>query len=167
MKIKRIQIKNIGPYINENIFQFDVSDLTKRLALIGGKNGAGKTTLFNAIKICLYGCIAYGFESNNVKYYTEIEKIINTNEKLKKIGDAEVIIDLLFDDGKDDYTYTFARSWKVVGTKISESFTVYKNRIPLSSILTGTWVWPNKTMLAPISRAFCLIMERPIPTWYK
>ena len=84
MKIKRIQIKNIGPYINENIFQFDVSDLTKRLALIGGKNGAGKTTLFNAIKICLYGCIAYGFESNNAKYYAEIEKIINTNEKLKK-----------------------------------------------------------------------------------
>ena len=133
MKIKRIQIKNIGPYINENTFQFDVSDLTKRLALIGGKNGAGKTTLFNAIKICLYGCIAYGFESNNAKYYAEIEKIINTNEKLKKIGDAEVIIDLLFDDGKDDYTYTFARSWKVVGSKISESFTVYKNGIPLSS----------------------------------
>lgn len=133
MKIKRIQIKNIGPYINENTFQFDVSDLTKRLALIGGKNGAGKTTLFNAIKICLYGCIAYGFESNNAKYYVEIEKIINTNEKLKKIGDAEVIIDLLFDDGKDDYTYTFARSWKVVGSKISESFTVYKNGIPLSS----------------------------------
>ena len=133
MKIKRIQIKNIGPYISENTFQFDVSDLTKRLALIGGKNGAGKTTLFNAIKICLYGCIAYGFESNNAKYYAEIEKIINTNEKLKKIGDAEVIIDLLFDDGKDDYTYTFARSWKVVGSKISESFTVYKNGIPLSS----------------------------------
>ena len=133
MKIKRIQIKNIGPYINENIFQFDVSDLTKRLALIGGKNGAGKTTLFNAIKICLYGCIAYGFESNNAKYYAEIEKIINTNEKLKKIGEAEVIIDLLFDDGKYNYTYTFARAWKVAGAKISESFTVYKNGVALSS----------------------------------
>ena len=134
MKIKRIQIKNIGPYINENAFQFDVSDLTKRLALIGGKNGAGKTTLFNAIKICLYGCIAYGFESNNARYYAEVEKLINTNEKLKKIGEAEVIIDLLFDDGKDNFTYTFARSWRVAGKKISESFTVYKDGVALSSV---------------------------------
>lgn len=133
MKIKRIQIKNIGPYINENAFQFDVSDLTKRLALIGGKNGAGKTTLFNVIKICLYGCVAYGFESNNARYYAEVEKLINTNEKLKKIGEAEVVIDLLFDDGKDNFTYTFARSWRVAGKKISESFTVYKNGVALSS----------------------------------
>lgn len=50
MKIKRIQVKNIGPYVNENAFDFDVSDITKRMVLIGGKNGAGKTTLFNAIK---------------------------------------------------------------------------------------------------------------------
>ena len=79
MKIKRIQVKNIGPYVNENAFDFDVSDITKRMVLIGGKNGAGKTTLFNAIKICLYGCVAYGFESNNAKYFAEIEKIINAN----------------------------------------------------------------------------------------
>ena len=100
MKIKRIQVKNIGPYVNENVFHFDVSDTTKRMVLIGGKNGAGKTTLFNAIKICLYGCVAYGFESTNIKYFAEVEKIINANEKLQKIGEAQIIIDLLMDDGK-------------------------------------------------------------------
>ena len=42
MKIERIQIKNIGPYVDENCFKFDVSDLEKRMVLIGGKNGAGK-----------------------------------------------------------------------------------------------------------------------------
>lgn len=131
MKIKRIQVKNIGPYVNKNSFDFDVSDPTRRMILIGGKNGAGKTTLFNAIKICLYGCVAYGFESNNTKYFAEIEKIINANEKLKKIGEAEVIIDLLMDDGKYDHTYTFIRSW-VVGKKIAESFAVYKDGTVLS-----------------------------------
>lgn len=132
MKIKRIQVKNIGPYVNKNAFDFDVSDITKRMVLIGGKNGAGKTTLFNAIKICLYGCVAYGFESNNTKYFTEIEKIINANEKLKKIGEAEVIIDLLMDDGKYDHAYTFIRSWRVVGKKITESFAVHKDGTILS-----------------------------------
>lgn len=104
MKIKRIQVKNIGPYVNENVFHFDVSDTTKRMVLIGGKNGAGKTTLFNAIKICLYGCVAYGFESTNIKYFAEVEKIINANEKLQKIGESQIIIDLLMDDGKYDHT---------------------------------------------------------------
>lgn len=132
MKIKRIQAKNIGPYVNENTFDFDVSDVSKRMVLIGGKNGAGKTTLFNAIKICLYGCVAYGFESNNSKYFVEIEKIINTNEKLKKIGEAGITIDLLMDDGKYDYTYTFVRTWKIAGKKIAETFVVYKDNTVLS-----------------------------------
>lgn len=132
MKIKRIQVKNLGPYVNENVFNFDVTDISKRMVLIGGKNGSGKTTLFNAIKICLYGCVAFGFESNNAKYFAEIEKIINVNEKLQKIGEAEVVIDLLMDDGKYNHTYTFIRSWKIAGKKIAETFTVRKDGNTLS-----------------------------------
>lgn len=127
MKIQRIKLNNIGPYVNGNEFNFNVSDASKRMVLIGGKNGAGKTTLFKAIKLCLYGCIAYGFESINAKYYAEVEKIINSNEKLKKNGEAEVVIDLLLDDGKYNNTYTFVRKWKVSGKHISEKFDVYKN----------------------------------------
>ena len=113
MKIKQIKLNNIGPYIKENILEFDLSNNIRRMILIGGKNGAGKTTLFTAIKTCLYGCVAYGFESPNAKYFAEIEKIINTNEKLKKCGEAGVAIDLVLDDGKYDVTYSFVRNWKV------------------------------------------------------
>lgn len=126
MKIKTIKIKNMGPYIGENKISFDISDKSKRMVLIGGKNGAGKTTLFNAIKICLYGCVAYGYEANNTKYYEEIEKIINANEKLQN-GEAEVSIELLLDDGKDNHIYRFDRSWKIKGKKISENFKLSKD----------------------------------------
>jgi len=126
MKIKTIRIKNIGPYIGENKISFDISDKSKRMVLIGGKNGAGKTTLFNAIKICLYGCVAYGYEANNAKYYEEIENIINANEKLQN-GEAEVSIELLLDDGKDNHIYKFDRSWKIKGKKISENFKLSKD----------------------------------------
>lgn len=126
MKIKTITIKNIGPYIGENEISFSISDKAKRMVLIGGKNGAGKTTLFNAIKICLYGCVAYGYEANNAKYYEEIEKIINANEKLQN-GEAEVSIELLLDDGKDNHVYKFDRSWKIKGKKISEIFKLSKD----------------------------------------
>lgn len=133
MKIQKIAIKNIGPYINDNSFNFDIESDIKRMVLIGGKNGAGKTTLFNSIKICLYGCVAFGFESNNAKYYAEVEKIINTGEKLKKNGEAEVIIELLFDDGKNDFLYTFDRKWKTNGKRIVESFSLYKDGVLLSN----------------------------------
>lgn len=127
MKIKKIQLKNIGPYVNYNEFDFCIDDSARRMVLIGGKNGAGKTTLFNAIKICLYGCVAFGFETNNGRYYEEVEKLINTNEKLKKIGESSVVIDLLLDDGKDDHVYTFSRNWKVKGKRIVESFDLLKD----------------------------------------
>lgn len=126
MKIKTITIKNIGPYIGENEISFDISDKSKRMVLIGGKNGAGKTTLFNAIKICLYGCVAYGYETSNAKYYEEIEKIINANEKLDN-GEAEVSIELLLDDGKDNHIYKFDRCWKIKGKKIFENFKLLKD----------------------------------------
>lgn len=127
MKIESIKVNNIGPYIGENAFNFNVKNNTRRMVLIGGKNGAGKTTLFNAIKICLYGCVAYGFEANNVRYFEEVAKIINTNEKLKKNGVAKVIIRILFDDGKYNHMYTFERSWKLNGKRITERFTLYKD----------------------------------------
>ena len=72
MKIKKIQLKNIGPYVDYNRFDFDITNSVRRMVLVGGKNGAGKTTLFNAIKICLYGCVAFGYQANNAKYYEEV-----------------------------------------------------------------------------------------------
>ena len=132
MKIKQIKLTNIGPYINENKFDFDLSDSIRRMILVGGKNGAGKTTLFKAIKTCLYGCVAYGFEAINSKYYAEVEKIINANEKLKKVGEAGVTIDLVLDDGKYDNTYTFVRQWRVAGKRITETFDVYREGVLLS-----------------------------------
>lgn len=137
MKIKKIQLRNIGPYVDYNEFDFDIADSVKRMVLVGGKNGAGKTTLFNAIKICLYGCVAFGFESNNARYYEELEKIINTNEKLKKIGESEVTIDLLIDDGKDNHIYTFNRSWKIKGKKIAETFVLLKDSVPVTETEKG------------------------------
>ena len=61
MKIKRITLYNIGPYVGKNTFEFSI-DRDKNIVLIGGKNGAGKTTFFKAIKTCLYGCKVWGFE---------------------------------------------------------------------------------------------------------
>lgn len=134
MKIKRIVINNIGPYVGANIFLFDVTSNKRRIVLIGGKNGTGKTTLFSAIKTCIYGCMAYGFESTSTRYYAEIAKLVNEQERHKKVGYAQLVMELLLDDGKDNHLYTFDRSWRITDKRIVEKFDVYKDGVILSQI---------------------------------
>lgn len=132
MKITNISIENLGPYVGQNRLTFDVSDPSQNVILIGGKNGAGKTTLFNSIKIGLYGCRAYGFESENAKYLEIISNLINSKAKLERTGVARIIISVLMEDGKDDYTYQFERSWKLSTKQLREELRVYRNGILLN-----------------------------------
>lgn len=127
MKITKIVIENLGPYIGSNLLDFTVSDSSRKVVLIGGKNGAGKTTLFNAIRIGLYGCKAYGFDSNNSKYLEIISQLINTSARLQKEGRASIKISILMDDGKYDYTYTFERSWKLSTKALKEDLIILRN----------------------------------------
>lgn len=132
MKITKIAIENLGPYIGTNHIDFSVSDAFKKVVLIGGKNGAGKTTLFNSIRIGLYGCRAFGFESNNAKYLEIVAQLINNSALLRKEGRASVTISILMDDGKYDYQYTFERSWRLTTKNLREEITVSRNGIVLS-----------------------------------
>ena len=131
MKITKISIENLGPYVGENLLHFDIEDPTRNVILIGGKNGAGKTTLFNSIKIGLYGCRAYGFESENAKYLEIISNLINSTAKLERTGIAKIIISILMEDGKDDFRYRFERSWKLTTKNLKEDLRIYRNDIPL------------------------------------
>lgn len=131
MKITNILLQNLGPYVGENVLSFDTSDNTRNVILIGGKNGAGKTTLFNSIKIGLYGCRSYGFESENAKYLEIISNLINSKAKLERNGIARVVITVLMEDGKDDFIYRFDRSWKLSTKQLRENLKIYRNDILL------------------------------------
>lgn len=76
MKIKRIELYNIGPYVNKNEFEITINK-NKNMVLIGGKNGAGKTTFFKAIKTCLYGCKVWGFDAPGKEYFRIINSLVN------------------------------------------------------------------------------------------
>lgn len=132
MKITNISIENLGPYVGENTLSFDLSDKSRNVILIGGKNGAGKTTLFNSIKIGLYGCRAYGFESENAKYMDIISNLINSKAKLERTGVARIIISVLMEDGKDDFRYRFERTWKLSTKQLREDLRIYRNEVLLT-----------------------------------
>lgn len=127
MKIKKITLCNVGPYSGENIFDINCDSKEKNIILIGGKNGAGKTTFFSSLRACLYGYKAYGYENNNQRYFDEIYKLINDNEKGKNNGYAKVELTLLFDDGMYNNEYIIRREWNLNERKITEDYNISLN----------------------------------------
>lgn len=126
MKIKRITLYNIGPYVGKNTFEFSI-DRDKNIVLIGGKNGAGKTTFFKAIKTCLYGCKVWGFDSPGKGYYSLISSLVNFKTAYDNNSCAFIEIELVFDDGKEVDCYTLHREWKKTKMTLVEFFNIHKN----------------------------------------
>ncbi len=126
MKIKRISLFNIGPYVDLNTFDITVVK-DKNIVLIGGKNGAGKTTFFKAIKTCLYGSKVWGFDAPGKEYFSIINELVNNKSIYDNTAKAYVEIKLVFDDGKQVNSYTLHREWKKVKQTFSEYFHVKKN----------------------------------------
>ena len=126
MKIKRISLYNIGPYVGINTFDFSISR-DKNIVLIGGKNGAGKTTFFKAIKTCLYGCKVWGYDAPGKEYFGIINGLVNFKTMYDNTSSAYIELELSFNDGKQVTSYVLHREWKKVKTSLSEYFKIKKN----------------------------------------
>ena len=126
MKIKKIILYNIGPYIDRNIFDLS-SDENRNIVLIGGKNGAGKTTFFKSIKTCLYGCRVWGFEAPGKEYYSIIENLLNSKLQYDVSARGYVELELEFNDGKQIDVYRLHREWEKKKKGVDEVFLIYKD----------------------------------------
>ncbi|WP_099335652.1 DNA sulfur modification protein DndD [Clostridium cadaveris] len=123
MIINSITLKNFRAYEDETTFSFTPND-GKNIVLIGGENGAGKSTLFEAIKLCIYGPIAYGYLGQNSNYITKVKNNINNNAFSNENIEAFISIDLSFKDGTEVKIYTLTRSWNYLNHRLNESFSV-------------------------------------------
>ncbi len=126
MIINSITLKNFRSYEDETTFTFTPKD-NKNIVLIGGENGAGKSTLFEAIKLCIYGPITYGYLGQNYNYQTKIKDNINDNAFKNKNIECFLGLSLSFKDGTKIKEYYLKRSWKYINKKIHEEFNIYLN----------------------------------------
>ena len=100
MKINKVKLHNFSSYEGNNEFDFEITDAGKNIVLIGGKNGAGKTSLFTAIKVALYGPLAYGYVGVNSHYISKIKDLINSKAFQQEVVESEVQLTLqLWIDG--------------------------------------------------------------------
>lgn len=124
MIINSITLKNFRSYEDETTFSFQPKD-NKNIVLVGGENGAGKSTLFEAMKLCIYGPITYGYLGQNSNYLTKIKNNINNNAFKNEDIECYLGINLSFKDGTKIKNYYLKRSWNYVNQRVIETFKVF------------------------------------------
>lgn len=131
MKINKVKLYNFSSYEGDNEFDFEVTDKKKNIILIGGKNGAGKTSLFTAIKVALYGPLAYGYVGANPYYTSKIKDLINSKAFQQETVEAEVQITLELKIEREIKSYIITRKWNYTAQKLTEEYSVEKDGIKL------------------------------------
>lgn len=131
MKINKVELYNFSSYEGNNEFDFEVTDKKKNIILIGGKNGAGKTSLFTAIKVALYGPLAYGYVGANPHYISKIKDLINSKAFQQETVEAEVKITLELKIEREIKSYIITRKWNYTAQKLTEEYLVEKDGIKL------------------------------------
>lgn len=127
MKINRIKLYNFSSYEGENVFDFSCESDKKNIVLIGGKNGAGKTSLFTAIKVALYGPLAYGYVGTNSYYISKIKDLINTKAFQQDKVETEVQITISLKIEREIREYVITRKWDYTRQKLIEDYYVERD----------------------------------------
>lgn len=127
MKINKVKLYNFSSYEGNNEFNFEITDAGKNIVLIGGKNGAGKTSLFTAIKVALYGPLAYGYVGVNSHYISKIKDLINSKAFQHEVVESEVQITLQLKIERDISNYVITRKWDYTNQRLTEKYTVERD----------------------------------------
>ncbi|MBM7865679.1 AAA family ATPase [Heliobacterium gestii] len=131
MKINNLTICNFGSFENAVSFDFSLTDKNRNVILIGGRNGSGKTTIFTAIKLALYGHLAFGYKSITQSYLDQIR--INNNSLSKKNLISYIELSVELEEERHVATYMIRREWKFKRKQLGELTTILRDSVELSN----------------------------------
>ena len=97
MRFKRLYIRNVNSLYGENVIDFDDPAFKSGIFLISGPTGAGKSSIFDAISLALYGRTP------------RVEKLSSTRNAVMSDGTTEMVAELTFEMGEDEYTARFSQ----------------------------------------------------------
>lgn len=125
MQITKLVLDNFSSYEGKTVFDFTVKK-KHPIILIGGLNGAGKTSIFTAIKIALYGPLAFGYTGNNAFYSKKIRGFINDKAFQTQPFTSGISIEIKLKQERETKQYTINRNWSIIDSKIEEEYSIYE-----------------------------------------
>lgn len=118
MLIKQLVLQNFRVFRGEHVIELaprkrQNNSNPRPIVLFGGLNGAGKTSILSAIRIALYGRLAFGSSTQQQEYVEELSALIH-NGSTSGEDPSEASIELSFTYNKGGYEaeFTVTRSWK-------------------------------------------------------
>lgn len=126
MQITKLILENFSSYENRYEINF-TTEKSKPIILIGGQNGAGKTSIFTAIKLALYGPLAYGYSGINPFYTKKVKSLINSAAFQNKTLVSGVTVKFSVINEREKACYSISRYWRTADEKIVEDYKVTKD----------------------------------------
>ncbi len=132
MLLEKLTLTDVGTYSGLQEFNLGlrVRYGSKRpIILFGGLNGAGKTTFLTAVRLALYGRLAFDAGTTQKQYEHHLRDLIHRpKHSLIKPSKASVTLELMHARFGDKTKYRVVRSWEVRGNDgANEKLTIFRN----------------------------------------
>ncbi|ECN6376808.1 AAA family ATPase, partial [Salmonella enterica subsp. enterica serovar Enteritidis] len=83
------------------------------IVLFGGLNGAGKTSILSAIRLALYGRLAFGPAMQQQEYVEQLGALVhNGTYTAERPDEAAVELTFTYNQNGHETEFTVTRSWK-------------------------------------------------------
>ncbi|KEO84703.1 DNA sulfur modification protein DndD [Tumebacillus flagellatus] len=131
MKLHKLKLANIGAFYGEYEFDLFSNETSKNVILFGGQNGSGKTTILEAIRLALFGPLAFGYKTDTSTYYEKINTKLNTIAQKQERATFRIELFLEVVENLKTKNYTIIREWKRIVSHIREEVLIKLDGMPL------------------------------------
>ncbi|WP_312041439.1 DNA sulfur modification protein DndD [Pantoea eucalypti] len=118
MLIKQLVLQNFRVFRGEHVIELaprkrQNNSNPRPIVLFGGLNGAGKTSILSAIRIALYGRLAFGSSTQQQQYIEELSALIHNGSTAgEDPSEASIELSFTYNKGGSEAEFTVTRTWK-------------------------------------------------------
>lgn len=118
MLIKQLVLRNFRVFNGTHTIDLtprkrQYEDNPRPIILFGGLNGAGKTSILSAIRLALYGRLAFGPATQQQEYIEQLSALIhNGTQYIESPEEAAIELTFTYNKGGDEAEFTVTRTWK-------------------------------------------------------
>ncbi|KTB86199.1 DNA repair protein [Pseudomonas syringae pv. syringae PD2766] len=132
MIIKKLVIENFRAFQGTHeILLEPTSGSAKPIILFGGLNGSGKTSILTAIRLALYGRLAFNECVTSQDYVEKLSSLIHRGDLLAQPENASIILNFTYNKAGEQSEFSVSRRWSK-GQK--DELTLHQDGVALSEL---------------------------------